>query len=251
MATLSDLVSIVTARTDIPRATVFAYGRFAREAGLISQKGRGRGAAAMTETDAANLLIALCGTAVTREAGDAIHLFRRMKGFAFFEDDETEPMLRAWLSDFRLASGGKDEIGGDFGSFLAWLILELKSGKLLSLLKRIPVLHIPDDVREKWADHYNGRTLEKAIEDGVLRPTTPSKVGEDVNLNIIFDRSTPRVTVEIRRKWDLWDTIFEAIFILKKQIHKFMSDVIVSATMNEQVLLYIGDLLRASAGGAA
>jgi hypothetical protein len=65
MATLSDLVTTLSWATSIPEATVFAYGRFAREAGFISQSGRGKGAAKMALTDAANLLIAIGGTAIS------------------------------------------------------------------------------------------------------------------------------------------------------------------------------------------
>ena len=61
MATLSNLVSALAQVTGLPEATVFAYGRFAREAGLISQAGRGLGGAQMTATDATNLLFAVCG----------------------------------------------------------------------------------------------------------------------------------------------------------------------------------------------
>ena len=80
MATLSELVEGLAYVTRIPEATVFAYGRFAREAGAINQKGRGRAAAEMSATDAANLLIAVGGTAVTREAGDAVRRYRPMRG---------------------------------------------------------------------------------------------------------------------------------------------------------------------------
>src|SRR5215471_16707790 len=79
MATLSDLVTALAGVTGLPESMVFAYGRFARQAGLISQKGRGRSAAAMTLTDAVNLLIAVAATGVTREAGSAVESFRSLK----------------------------------------------------------------------------------------------------------------------------------------------------------------------------
>src|SRR5262244_3366259 len=80
MANLSELVSGLSVVTGVPEATVFAYGRFAREAGLIAQRGRGRGAATMGPEDAANLVIAVGGTAVTREGGEAINIYRPMRG---------------------------------------------------------------------------------------------------------------------------------------------------------------------------
>jgi len=94
LATLSELVSQIAELTDIPKATIFAYGRFAREGGLISQKGRGRGGASMTATDVANFLIALGGTSVTREAANAIALFRRMVGYAHFPVSDIESKFR-------------------------------------------------------------------------------------------------------------------------------------------------------------
>lgn len=75
LAALSDLTAILARTSGVPEATVFAYGRFAREAGLISQRGRGPGAARMEARDAANLLLALGGTATTREAPSAIRHF--------------------------------------------------------------------------------------------------------------------------------------------------------------------------------
>ena len=76
MASLSDLVESLSRVSGVAEATVFAYGRFAREADAIAQKGRGRGAASMTAKDAANLLIAIGGTPITREAGQAVKTFR-------------------------------------------------------------------------------------------------------------------------------------------------------------------------------
>jgi hypothetical protein len=244
MVTLSDLVSVVSDRTDIPNATVFAYGRFTRQAGLISQKGRGRGAAKMSETDAANLLIGLCGTAVIREAGEAVNQFRSMKGRAYFLDDNTETEHRSWLSQFGFVRGDADKLRGDFGKFFDWLIGESKSGRLFEILEKVPVLHISDEVRAKWATHYEGFILEKAIGDGVLAPTSAT-VGEDVKLEAMFDRSTPGIEIRIRRMWgDNFDSVLEINFALKKQIHSSMSDLIISGTINEQILLFLGRALQ-------
>jgi hypothetical protein len=89
MATLNDLVSEIADQTNFSKAAVFGFGRFAREAGLIKQGGRGKGGARIAEQDAANLLIAIGGASITREAPEAIRLFRPMHGYADFAETAT------------------------------------------------------------------------------------------------------------------------------------------------------------------
>jgi hypothetical protein len=79
VALLSDLVKAVAAVEGLDRVTVEFYARSAREARLISQKGRGRGAAHMTLTDAANLLIGINASALARDVADVIPRFRALK----------------------------------------------------------------------------------------------------------------------------------------------------------------------------
>src|SRR4051794_19773056 len=59
MALISDLATELSVVTGIPRETVSGVSRYLREAGLLSQKGRGRGAARATALDTARLCIAL------------------------------------------------------------------------------------------------------------------------------------------------------------------------------------------------
>jgi hypothetical protein len=234
MATLTDLVSILAERTHIPRATVFAYGRFAREAGFISQRGRGRSAAIMNAADAANLLIGVCGTSIIREVGDAIRLFRPMKGTVEFFDHTTEPVIRTWLSKFGPWDDDKDDLAADLGTFIEWLISDFKDAH--SFLGEIPVLHVPPEQREKLAEHYS--TIEDAFKNGLVAES-PATVGLDVQLRLMFDRSTPHATVEIMRQWDSWETLFEATFVPKKQPYKYASELTVSATITEQIIFFL------------
>jgi hypothetical protein len=251
MATLSDLVSEIALQTDLPKSTIFAFGRFAREAGFISQGGRGKGGAKMTDQDAANLLIALGGTSVTREAPDAIRRFRPMQGYVTFLDDDLENLFREWLSPFELAAEDQPDLEINFGAFLDWLIAESREDRLLRLLEQIPVVVIPDDDYARIYEKYKDSNIEMAVSDGALRPHPDGKnrVGEDIHLKIIFDRSRPSAKVEISRKWGSLEDVFRAQFFCKPAINQYLSNIVVSATLNEQIILYIGHVLGYSDGG--
>lgn len=79
MALLSDLVKVVAAVEGIDEVSVGIFARAAREAGLLTQKGRGRGAAHMSKTDAANLLIAVNGSTLAKEVPHRVPQFRALK----------------------------------------------------------------------------------------------------------------------------------------------------------------------------
>ncbi len=187
MAILSDLVEALANLTEIPEATIFAYGRFARERGLIAQKGRGRGAAKMELEDAVNLLIALGGTAVTREAGDAIRRYRPMPGTIYQGHAETvsPTEILKWLAPLGFTLTGKDEaseynLGASLGDFLQFLIAEAISGGLVSFMQSITT----------WLlDHRGVRILGKKI------------IGKDLGITITFARTAPQVDVEFLRHW--------------------------------------------------
>ena len=59
MALISDLVTELSVMSGIPEPSIAVVARRLREDGLLSQKGRGRGAAQATPLDAARLCIAL------------------------------------------------------------------------------------------------------------------------------------------------------------------------------------------------
>ena len=76
MALLSELVRIVSAVEGIDEVSVGIFARHAREAGFLSQGGRGRSAAKMTSRDAANLLIAVNGCALAKDVARSVPAYR-------------------------------------------------------------------------------------------------------------------------------------------------------------------------------
>jgi hypothetical protein len=64
MATPRQLVEVMSEALGIPMETVTNYDRVLSENGMRSKSGRGRGAATVTASDAANLLIAILGSPI-------------------------------------------------------------------------------------------------------------------------------------------------------------------------------------------
>lgn len=81
MATLGALVEIIADAEGVDNQRVAAIARSVREAGLITSRGRGPSAAQMTETDAANLLIAVNAAATARGAPDTVRRFRELRTY--------------------------------------------------------------------------------------------------------------------------------------------------------------------------
>src|SRR3712207_5689305 len=79
VALLSDLVKTIARVEELDAVTVGFYARSAREAGLVSKKGRGRGAAQMSATDAANLLIGVNASKLAKDVGDIVPQYRALK----------------------------------------------------------------------------------------------------------------------------------------------------------------------------
>ena len=78
MALLSDLVRIVAEIEGLEEVSVGIFARTAREAGHITQGGRGRSAAKMSFRDASNLLIAVNGCALAKEIPSKLPGFRTL-----------------------------------------------------------------------------------------------------------------------------------------------------------------------------
>lgn len=74
MASPGELIDAIATATGVPRARIFSAHRYLREAGFISQGGRGTSAAKMTARDAAHILIA---TASAKEVKDSPSLIER------------------------------------------------------------------------------------------------------------------------------------------------------------------------------
>lgn len=216
MATLSDLVTVVSGATGLPEATVFAYGRFARQAGLINQKGRGRSAAEMSVTDASNLLIAIAGTGVTKEAGTAIKTFRALRNGRAYHLSWTLvsgfPMMN-WLAD-NLGIAPEDEPGthgfkirSDFGQFFDFLLTSILNGAIAKIFANMPSAEIPDDLWSVW-QREKSPNLKKSMDELIklgfakVRPVTDLKFGDDISLEIKVSQLVPAVEIEFLRTWD-------------------------------------------------
>lgn len=76
MASIGTLIRAIANIEGIDESSVKLISRYAREGGFISQASSGSGAARMTPTDAANLLIAVNATALAKDSVDAIRTYR-------------------------------------------------------------------------------------------------------------------------------------------------------------------------------
>jgi hypothetical protein len=224
MATLSDLVSVLAKTTGLPPATVFAYGRFAREAGLISQKGHGRGAAQMTPTDAANLLIAVAGTGVAKEAGAAIKAFRSLDDAIVLGggvgDSPGRLLIKEWLSGVgpieevpptQLAPGAvpPHRLKCTFGALVTFLIEKAANSDFLEFLRTAAILDTP-----------------KFQEDA------------EVVFNITFDRGTRSARVSFWHPF-IWREIFEIDF----HSGRSENDLIITAQIGSEIIAALGHCL--------
>lgn len=78
MAVITDLVQVIASVEGLDEVTVGVFARHVREAGLISQRGRGRNAAKMTVQDAANLLIAVNASGYAKDGPEAVATYRAL-----------------------------------------------------------------------------------------------------------------------------------------------------------------------------
>ena len=265
MATLSDLVTAVSAVTGLPEATVFAYGRFARQAGLIQQKGRGRSAAAMSIGDAANILIAIAATGVTKEAGKVIETFRSLRNGRFYDfvGGGISPFPPIdWLKqigiapdDFPGTHGFK--IQGKFGRFFEFFIESTLNGDLANLFKPIPVAEISDDLWKTWKRDKSPclkDSMDELVKKGLITPTsvTDLQFGEDINVEVRFSRLVPAVEIEFLRMWDSPQTVYLITFGPERGAQsRAPHDMRLIATITQHVVaaagLVVSDMTKASA----
>ncbi len=78
MALLSTLVKVIAEVEDMDETYVSGVARYLREASLVSQAGRGRGAAHMSIADAANLLIGVNGSSTAKASPETVRVFRAL-----------------------------------------------------------------------------------------------------------------------------------------------------------------------------
>jgi hypothetical protein len=248
VATLNDLVRTASLATKIPEATVFAYGRFAREAGCLSQKGRGLSAAEMKVRDAANLLIALGAASVTREAGKAIKDFRGLRGHLVVFQDEFERSILSWLAP--LGPSERDqrfEIKADFGTTMEFLIDEAGSGNVHRFLGQVPTYELSHALWRKWKtekSQYLQMSIDELARLGLIRPG----FSKEVVLRQIFYRNVSAAEIEIVREWE--GENYVAVFQFCKpdtDMNEIMGNSAVfrlSAQLDDQCLTGLGLALR-------
>ena len=79
MALISDLIIDLSVMSGLAEASIVGVARRLREDGLLSQKGRGRGAAHATPLDAARLCIALMIGGKAKDASIVVHDFGQLQ----------------------------------------------------------------------------------------------------------------------------------------------------------------------------
>lgn len=96
MALLSDLVAAIAAVEGVEESFVGGVARYLREADMISQAGRGRGAAKMLPRDAAALVIAVNATVLAK---DAPSILRHLAEFTWKDEREASGVDPQSLAD--------------------------------------------------------------------------------------------------------------------------------------------------------
>jgi len=245
MTTLSNLVSVLAHATGLPAATVFACGRFAREAGLISQAGRGLGGAQMTATDATNLLFAVCGSRVTRDAGKAIAALRLLPG-EITESSlrEVPPQLKEWshrYSSFALKRTGETQLR--LGTFVDYLISDACNGKLEDLVRSLKIYDVPRLVI------YPDQKFEEAIEtfhkNKLLLPVkNPDAIDvfEDVDLGLSFNSTLDHAYFHVNYNQFLGDDSL-GIEFGKISFPSKGGDLSTQSSISQRTIFAIGDCL--------
>jgi hypothetical protein len=222
VATLNELTETLAYATGLQRATAFAYGRFAREAGLISQKGRGTNAALMTFRDAANLLLAVGGTSTTREAGETIKAFSALEGLS--PGTLNEPFAE-WLKPLGLKKITKfgqklPLLEADFGTFLEFLMRDASTGRLNDVLRSLPVVEIDRQTVRRYLLKPNSTETLLADRRVVRKPPSEIAIGweKDVWIDLEFNRTNPTVWIHFRRSGMQTETVCSFMFRPRKPI---------------------------------
>jgi hypothetical protein len=241
MATLSSLVSIVARVSGLPESTVFSYGRFAREAGLISQAGRGLGGAQMKATDAANLLLAVSGTRITKEAANAIKALKPLQGAVeYFRQSDG---LAAWMehySSFAMSQTGKPNL--ELGTFVSFLITEACTGAFEKFLRSLLIYDAPlrtdaifEKVRSQFEADRNSLRFKSADKIDII---------EDIKVTFMFNTL---YAADFRVEYNMWFT-FDSMIIRFGEAtdSKPFQDLVEYSSFSQRTILAIGDCLTNS-----
>lgn len=143
----------------MPAPTVTVFDRNLADAGLRSKGGRGRSAAKMVPSDAANLLIAVAGSSMVKDAAQTVRDYAslpskdRDMGFGH-NFAEGEPDGRAetcwWLPGFPIAALQELPETHTFHDALTALIAAAKDGSLQDTIRNLPAEDEHFRIRNMW-----------------------------------------------------------------------------------------------------
>jgi hypothetical protein len=130
MASPGQLVQVMADALGISRAAVTQYDRVLAENGLRTKAGRGRSAAQVTSTDAANLLIAIAGAPPSGlPAKDAVRICKNFSSLSHIEGN----WQATNLSKLGLTKLARLPDAHSFGSALSALIGSVRKGELYEM----------------------------------------------------------------------------------------------------------------------
>ncbi|WP_156453634.1 hypothetical protein [Methylobacterium sp. CCH5-D2] len=157
MALLSEMVQAVAGVEGIEPVSVGIFARHAREAGLITQGGRGRSAAKMSFKDAANLLIAVNGCALAKEVASGVTIYRNLRPMASEGADFVGVGAQGstFGSDFEvilrmMAEEGRNKIPG------ATFVRFFKPYPLVEITMHPQFDGVPETISVKYGDSDSG-----------------------------------------------------------------------------------------------
>ncbi|PQO22004.1 hypothetical protein C2I36_15365 [Rhodobacteraceae bacterium WD3A24] len=154
MAKLSELIPTLARVLPMPEKTVAMYARHLREAHLVSTGGRGPGAAQMTATDCARLLIAIMAADQVKDAVSAVETFWPLE----LEEINTrhslpEAMKEDWATlpdtilDTMMPDGAEEQ---SFGETVAALIDAVRLGTLTQTMAELQDAHLRVEIERRF-----------------------------------------------------------------------------------------------------
>jgi hypothetical protein len=194
----------------------------------------------MAATDAANLLIAVGGTRITREAGRAIRALRQLPGEVRYARESTLE-LTDWIEryhSFALSQVADTKL--NLGTFVDFLLTEASTGRFESFLRTLRIYDVP-----RLPDPRFHEALSLFEQDQSSLPfKTPEKIDiiGDLDLSLsfesTFDRANFSVGYNMFFRYDSLDVIFG------KGSDHYLHDLSGYASISQRTILAVGDCLR-------
>lgn len=167
MAKLSELIPALAQVLPMPEKTVAMYARQLREARLISTGGRGPGAAQMTATDCARILIAIMAADQVKNAASAVEIFWPLeleeintKHSVPEEAREDWAALPDTIIDIMMPDGAEEQ---SFGETVAALIDAVRLGILTETMAHLEDAHLRVEIERRF---HTGKIAFQHDEDG-------------------------------------------------------------------------------------